>query len=82
MGTATSKRTTMKTALQILMLVLVTVGGLTAFAALTGVASPAAILSSDVALLVYAMVGTVLVSFNDDGCRRPIVLRASAPRCC
>ena len=72
----------MKTALQILMLILVTVGGLTAFAALTGVASPTAILSSDVALLVYAMVGTVLVSFNDAGCRRPIVLRASATRCC
>jgi hypothetical protein len=72
----------MKTALQILMLVLVTAGGLAAFAAIAGVASPSAILSSDVALLVYAMAGTMLVGFNDDGRRRPIILRASAPRCC
>jgi hypothetical protein len=72
----------MKTALLILLVVLGTVSGLIAFAALAGLISPAALLTSDVAFLLYASVGAMLVGFNDDGVRRSITLRGRAVPCC
>ena len=58
------------------MLLLAAGCALAAFAGVTGLAPMSAFFTSDVAMMLYSMVGVLLVSFNDYSHRRPITLRA------
>ncbi len=59
------------------MLVLSAGCALAAFAGLTGVAPSSAFLTSDVAMMLYSMVGALLIGFNDYSEHRSIVVRSS-----
>ncbi len=66
----------MKATLQILMLVLSAGCALAAFVGAAGLAPASAFLTSDVAMMLYSMVGVLLISFNDYSAHRSIVVRA------
>ena len=65
----------MKATLQILMLVLGAGCAVAAFAGVTGIAPITAFATSDVAMLLYSMVGALLIGFNDYSRPRLIALR-------
>ncbi len=67
----------MKATLQVLMLLLAAGCALAAFVGATGLAPASAFLTSDVAMILYSMVGVLLISFNDYTAHRSIVVRAS-----
>ncbi|HUJ42686.1 MAG TPA: hypothetical protein VLW52_03655 [Opitutaceae bacterium] len=67
----------MKTTLKILMLVLGTAFPSVAFAALIGIASPAAFFSGEVLFSLFAIAGLALISLNDYS-RRPLPVPVAA----
>ena len=64
-----NERTKMKTALKILMLVLVAGYTLAAFAGLIGILPTSAFLTSEFALFLYSAAGIMFIGLNDCGCR-------------
>jgi hypothetical protein len=69
----------MKTSIQILMLVLSAGCAFAAFAGLTGLAPSSAFLTSDVAMMLYSVVGALLIGFSDCCEHRSIVVRSARP---
>jgi len=69
----------MKTTLKILMLLLGASYPCVMFASLIGIASPSAFFSGEVAFSLFAIVGLMLVGFNDY-CRRPITVHSAAAK--
>jgi hypothetical protein len=77
-GDGNNQSPNMKTALQLTLLSLVSVGFATAaFAGVTGISPSVASASGDAFILVYTVVGSMLVSLLDYRTHRPIMLRAS-----
>ena len=66
----------MKTALKILMLVLIAGSACTAFAGLIGIAPVSAFLTSEVAFFLYSAAGMMFIGLNDCGCRGSSVYHA------
>jgi hypothetical protein len=69
----------MKTTLKLLMLLLGVSYPCVMFAGLIGIASPSAFFSGEVAFSLFAIVGLMLVGFNDY-CRRPIIVHSAAAK--
>jgi len=59
------------------MLVLAAGCAAAAFVGVTGIAPMSVFLTSDVAMMLYSMVGALLIGFNDYTAPRAIVLRTS-----
>ena len=59
----------MKTALRLLMLLLLAGYSLAAFAGLVGILPSSAFFTSEVALLLYSAAGIMFIGLNDCGCR-------------
>ena len=67
----------MKTTLKLLMLLLGVSYPCVMFAGLIGIASPSAFFSGEVAFLLFAVIGLMLVVFTDYS-RRPIIVHSAA----
>ena len=70
----------MKATLQILILLLGAGCACAALTKLAGIDSSTALSGSDIAVLLYAMVGSMLISLNDCSSRRPITLHVSSAK--
>jgi hypothetical protein len=71
----------MKTTLKLLMLLLGVSYPCIMFAGLIGIASPSAFFSGEVAFLLFAVIGLMLVGFTDYS-RRPIIVHSAAAKAC
>lgn len=71
----------MKTTLKILMLLFGASYPCVMFAGFIGIASPSAFFSGEVAFSLFAIVGMMLIGFNDY-CRRPITVHPAAAKAC
>ncbi len=68
-GGSNNESTTMKTALKILMLLLIASSACTAFAGLIGLAPVSVFLTSEVTFCLYSAAGIMFIGLNDCGCR-------------
>jgi hypothetical protein len=66
----------MKTTLKLLMLLLGISYPCVMFAGLIGIAAPSAFFSGEVAFLLFAIIGLMLVGFTDYSCR-PIIVHSA-----